>query len=146
MLMKTPRGTNMKPHYARAVRAGIASVQLWREASEYSTPQQVQILYEVALKPGITMQELMQNTGLALSSISRNLAALGEWQSAGKPGMNFLETIEDPEERRRKIVFLTPKGRTFVQRQLQLFCPDETVELVNTPTAKEWLNKVHRAR
>ena len=115
---------------------------LSRSLSEYMTPQMMQVLLHVAHRPGCTMQELTEATGLALSSVSRNLTALGEWHRLGKEGLGLVETIDDPVERRRKIVFLTPKGRAFCADLISVLRPGEIVAL-KSPTAKEHLNAVN---
>jgi len=141
--------TNMptQADYRRVVNVSLSAVKAFREQGEYITIQQMEVLYEIALKPAITMQELMHNTGLALSSISRNISALSDWQSVGKPGLGFVETIEDPEERRRKICFLTVKGRGFVNRILGIVYNEfDASDPWQYPTAKEWLNSLHRPR
>jgi DNA-binding MarR family transcriptional regulator len=46
------------------------------------------------------------------------VAALGKWHKLGEPGLDLVEAVEDPIERRRKIMFLTPKGRAQVQEIL----------------------------
>lgn len=67
----------------------------------------------------ITMTELREAVGISQSSVSRNVAALGQINRLHGPGFNLLEAREDPEERRRKIVALTPKGRTLARALAQ---------------------------
>ena len=50
------------------------------------------------------------------ASMSRNVAALSPWHRHGKKGHELLLAQEDPEERRRKIIRLTPKGEKFMLR------------------------------
>jgi DNA-binding MarR family transcriptional regulator len=52
------------------------------------------------------------------ASCSRNVAALGKWHKFGEPGLDLVDWVEDPAERRRKIIFLTPKGGARVQEIL----------------------------
>lgn len=73
--------------------------------------QTVAVFVAVALKPGITMKDLGPLVGLSQASISRNVAALAKTHRLDKPGLDLLIAREDPVERRRKIVELTPKGR-----------------------------------
>lgn len=82
------------------------------------TPQAFQITLEVALRPGVTMKQLMDASGLALGSVSRNLMALGEWHRLDMPGLGLIETVNDPQDTRRKVAFLTKKGRKFVSEIL----------------------------
>ncbi len=113
--------------------------QTFREMNEAIAPQQIEILFEIASQPGLTQQELANRTGMALSSISRNLMALGEWNRSGKPGLSLIETADDPEERRRHIAFLSPKGRSLVHRILQQLGTKD-LETWKAPTAREFLN------
>ncbi|QRM31091.1 MarR family winged helix-turn-helix transcriptional regulator [Microvirga sp. VF16] len=107
------------------------------------SPQSVEILLAVALKPGLRMNELPELTGMALSSVSRNLDALGAVHRHGKPGLELVATVPDPEEPRRKLVFLTVKGRMLVERLLGDLEPSEIIEL-DVPTAQEGLKAQNR--
>lgn len=73
--------------------------------------QMVQTFLAVAIQPGLTMAELGDQVGLSQSSVSRNVAALGKFHRYGKAGHDVVSAEEDPVERRRKIVKLTPKGK-----------------------------------
>lgn len=64
----------------------------------------------IAMNPGITMKELGQRTGLAQSSCSRNVALLSDKLKHDKDGYGLVVASEDPLERRRKVVHLTPRG------------------------------------
>jgi len=68
----------------------------------------------IAQNEGLSMGDLAQRLGIAQSSASRNIAALSRWHSFGKDGHNLVEAREDPRERRRKIVSLTPRGHHLV--------------------------------
>lgn len=70
----------------------------------------------LAQNEGLSMGELAQRLAIAQSSASRNIAALSEWHSFGKPGLGLVEAREDPRERRRKLVSLTAKGQAFLHR------------------------------
>ncbi|WP_018868260.1 MULTISPECIES: MarR family winged helix-turn-helix transcriptional regulator [unclassified Thioalkalivibrio] len=77
--------------------------------------QTLRTFIEVANRPGITMTELARRLGYSQASCSRNVAALGKWHSYNKKGHDLLKAEEDPAERRRKIVKLTPKGELFAE-------------------------------
>lgn len=70
----------------------------------------------LAQNEGLSMGELAQRLAIAQSSASRNIAALSDWHSFGKPGLGLVEAREDPRERRRKLVSLTAKGHAFLHR------------------------------
>lgn len=89
-----------------------------QEIGENIPPQRVQILLELARRPNMTSKELCEAIGVAQASISRNLDALGEEDRHGNPGLGLVETERDPNETRRRIARLTPKGWEVVNRLL----------------------------
>lgn len=78
------------------------------------TLQQCELLLWISMRPGITVREICDLTGLAQSSASRNIAALGLWHRKGVPGLDLVTTEKDPAEARREIIFLSPRGRQVV--------------------------------
>jgi DNA-binding MarR family transcriptional regulator len=103
--------SSMKPlHQAIAFLAAV------REIDPYIPTQTAECLLVVAVNPGITMQKLSDLTGLAQSSCSRNVAMLSKYHRLGKEGYDLVEAVDDPRERRRKIVYLTRKGQTVVNK------------------------------
>lgn len=66
-------------------------------------------------QPGSTMKEIGNLTNQTQASMSRNISALSQVSRHGKPGLNLVHTYEDPMERRRKVVELTPKGQKFMK-------------------------------
>ena len=59
----------------------------------------------------IPMSKLGELSGLAQSSVSRNIASLGAWSRHNRPGLKLVESKEDLFDRRRKLVSLTSSGR-----------------------------------
>jgi DNA-binding MarR family transcriptional regulator len=119
----------------------IQFLKTLREIDEQMPPQMAQCLLVVAQSPGLTYQEISKRTGLALSSVSRNIMALGEWNRRGEPGYGLVEAIDDLRERRRKIAFLTIKGRNLVKK---LMAMEGANADFNPPTARDYLNGGHR--
>ena len=72
----------------------------------------------IALNEGRTQVELRQDLDMASSTSSRSLAALSKVHRLGKPGLNLIEWVENPEDRRAKLLFLTVQGRHLVERLL----------------------------
>jgi DNA-binding MarR family transcriptional regulator len=67
------------------------------------------VLMLIAQKPGISFKELVQQTGLGKSSVSRHIAALSE-----QYGKGLVTFWEDPMDRRGKCAKLTSMGQNFV--------------------------------
>lgn len=67
-------------------------------------------LAEIALCPGISLTELAEKTGMPLSTVSRIIGALSKKRQRGKP-YELVEVTISPEERRRKQITLTARGR-----------------------------------
>lgn len=65
---------------------------------------------------GADMERLARETGLASSSVSRHIMALGKLDRFRKPGLDVVETRVDASDWRRKPVYLTPKGRKVIER------------------------------
>ena len=80
--------------------------------------QTVAVFLKVANEDGITMKDLGESLGIPQSSCSRNVAALSKLNRLNKSGHDLVYAVEDPVERRRKIVKLTPKGKRVAESLL----------------------------
>ncbi len=89
----------------------------------------------LAQNEGLSMGALAQRLAIAQSSASRNIAALSDWHSFGKPGLGLVEAREDPRERRRKRVSLTAKGHAFAHRLTALMAGSRVPEVALAPEA-----------
>jgi DNA-binding MarR family transcriptional regulator len=93
-------------------------------AAQHADPTAVplhhfRLFIEVARLGGrCTYRQLENGLSLNNSSVSRTVNALGPEHRNGKPGLNLLTTFPDPQEGRRLIVALSPKGSALL-RQLQ---------------------------
>lgn len=70
-------------------------------------------LAEIALNEGLSLTELSKNTGLSLSTVSRIIGALSDSRQKGDPYRMVVVKISKSEKRRKEI-FLTPKGKGFI--------------------------------
>lgn len=57
-----------------------------------------------------------------------------------KPGLDLIEVLEDPMDRRGKIAFLTPKGRTLACVLLRILDPESQVDPSAFMSVKEYLS------
>jgi DNA-binding MarR family transcriptional regulator len=104
--------------YREEIHRLMSVIEVARAEDPVMPIQMFQTLLAVAGQPGITMHQLGQILNTSQASCSRNVAALGKWHKFGEPGLDFVDAVEDPAERRRKIIFLTAKGRAHVQKLL----------------------------
>ena len=91
-------------------------IERFREIDGEMQAQAMAVLMKVAKSPlPLKMHDIAIELGLSQSTISRNVAYLGDWNRRKEAGHKLLEAYEDPAERRRKLVRLTAKGRRFVK-------------------------------
>ena len=84
-----------------------------RKFDSHMESQTIAVFFYVCLysgADGVSMQTISQKLDIAQSSVSRNCYKLGDKTRDGI-GIGLLQSFEDPEERRRKLVRLTAKGR-----------------------------------
>jgi len=75
--------------------------------------QYAMCLVEIARDEGMSLTELSQRTNLALSTVSRIVGALSAFRQSGQP-YELVEVKVSTKERRRKELYLTPKGASVV--------------------------------
>lgn len=78
--------------------------------------QQQMLLLSLYVHGTLNQQELEKHTGVSRSSNSRNIAKLGIGErSSNRSGPGYVESFEDPKNRRTKLVRLSPKGRKLIE-------------------------------
>jgi DNA-binding MarR family transcriptional regulator len=65
----------------------------------------------VAFRGEVPIADLATETGVVLSSASRNVAKLGPGPNPKDPGLGLLKAQEDPWNRKRKLISLTAHGQ-----------------------------------
>jgi DNA-binding MarR family transcriptional regulator len=131
--------------FSKDLRVLIQLVEILRDVDGEMPMQMAHCLLCVALRPGLTMQNLSEMTGLSQSSSSRNIQTLGEWHRHGKPGYNLVQAVDDPVDTRRKIMFLTPKGKQVLKRLLSTL-RGEAVTEIDLPNPKDVIGQRRAAR
>ncbi|TGQ31847.1 helix-turn-helix domain-containing protein [Mesorhizobium sp. M00.F.Ca.ET.216.01.1.1] len=99
----------------------IAFIDQFAKLDQEMQIQQIAVFLLVMGKPGITMKELARETGLASSSVSRNVAAMSNLVVKGKLGHGLIDAYEDPEDRRSKLCRPTAKGTKVFNILSQIF-------------------------
>ncbi len=67
-------------------------------------------LCEIAMDEGLSLTQLSQKTGMALSTVSRIVGALSRDRQKGQP-YRLVRVTVSPAERRRKELTLTARGK-----------------------------------
>lgn len=74
-------------------------------------------LTTVARNSGLPQVEMGDHIkGLTSSSASRHIMDWSELDKNRKPGMDFIQSRQDPMYRRRSLLYITPKGQQFLDR------------------------------
>lgn len=86
-------------------------------SNDFTMPSQQQmLLISLYVHGTVNQQDLSDLTGVKRSSNSRNIAKLGLGERAyAMDGPQYVESFEDPMNRRLKLVRLTPKGRALLE-------------------------------
>jgi DNA-binding MarR family transcriptional regulator len=106
--------------------AGLRSVlEDLRDAVGRETEVQTLVtLMRIAEQPeGIPMKDLQDALGIKPSSMSRNIGRLGNTgyrngKGTEVPGLGLIDTWENPEDRRTKLVRLSGGGKALIRRVL----------------------------
>ena len=103
-------------------------IDFLRFARDYIAPditvQRLLVLLHVAAHEGSSQQQLAETMGgISATALSRNLADLSALTSRKSAGPGLIEQRSDPDNLRRKQIYLTEKGHR-VLRRWQRFLPD----------------------
>lgn len=107
-----------KVELAQTINMQAAFVEALQKAipDPHMTIPQVTLLLQLYVHGQITQQDLPKYTMVAKSANSRNVAKLGDGERpAIERGPGWIESFEDPMDRRTKIVRLTPLGRALLE-------------------------------
>jgi DNA-binding MarR family transcriptional regulator len=96
------------------------AVEEFRKLDQELPTQTANTFLYITLHEGCTLKDIAEALGVAQSTMSRNVSALSKMHRLRKPGLDLVKATEDPYERRRKIVTLTPRGRQLKDRLLAI--------------------------
>ena len=74
-------------------------------------------LIEISENEGCSVTNLAELCGIPLSTVSRIIGALSDYRQLGEP-YHLIEVKVSPNERRKKELYLTQKGRTTLKEIL----------------------------
>ncbi|WP_422049748.1 MarR family winged helix-turn-helix transcriptional regulator [Shimia sp.] len=92
--------------------------QLMRDTEKDMPMSMAAVFAWVALNEGSTQVELRNALDMPSATSSRILAALSKVHRLGKPGHDLIEWVENPEDRRAKLLYLTTKGRALANKMV----------------------------
>lgn len=100
-----------------------SAVKLLRTLDPEMELQSVLAFVLVARSPNrpVAMSKLVEEIGLAQSSVSRNVQKWGDVDARGRKGLGCFVVTEDPYDHRSRLVGLTQQGRMLAE-QLELLC------------------------
>jgi DNA-binding MarR family transcriptional regulator len=96
----------MQPHEAFRLLSGIQKVD-----PEMPIQQIMCLLVIAEAEDGLSLTDVAKKVGISLTTASRYVSALGKMNRHRTEGLKFIESHEDPMERRKKIIRITTKGK-----------------------------------
>lgn len=76
------------------------------------------LLFIAQEEEGTSLTEIARKANIGLATASRYVSSLGKMNRHKEEGFNFVESYEDPMERRKKIIRLTTKGKIALKKIL----------------------------
>lgn len=92
------------------------AISRFRDLSTTMPVAEVQMFLLVALNEGLSLGELADKADMKTSSASRYLLDLSDKTRRGEAGYGLVNRQPDPDELRRNMYSLTPKGRAMVRK------------------------------
>lgn len=92
----------------------LLALQVFQDLDSEFPLQYAICLLEISQNEGLSLTQLADQTGMALSTISRIVGALSDHRQSGEP-FGLVDVTISAQERRKKEVILTEKGRNIVE-------------------------------
>lgn len=109
-----------RPSYSLEDRRHLDKVSgLFQAFRQLDATMPLQLAYTFVLcatYEGESVGDIARRAGFAVSTTSRHILDLGEFDRKKEPGYGLVETKIDPMELRRKTVHLTPKGKNLLNQ------------------------------
>lgn len=95
------------------------------EIFKHTPFNRIELFLMVALEPGISMSKISERLAMSSASVSRNVSILSieGWSSTTQrktvgAGLSLIISVPDPNERRQKLLFPSPKGQELINKLL----------------------------
>ena len=92
----------------------LSLVRAVREISPRMEVQDLEVFLIVAERPGVTPREIEDLAGVTRTSASRAGYRLSSEVLPGEPGLGLVVIEGDPQDRRKKALYLSPRGQRFL--------------------------------
>lgn len=89
----------------------LKAIAVVREAEPAMTTAQLHVFLHIMQEPGLSATDLIERTGQNMSSMSRNIRGLSDWQEPTKPGLDLIVWETDRMNRRAKVAHLNQRGK-----------------------------------
>lgn len=101
----------------RVLGASLAFMEAIANRSQVQTleTQQLRLLLSLYVHGELNQQDLERYTGVKKTANSRNIARLGIGEKSTSPGFGWITSYDAPDNRRAKLVALTPAGRALLE-------------------------------
>lgn len=73
--------------------------------------QTIVVFLAVAQAGTLPQSQLIKLTGMTHAGVSRNVSRLADYGNGSSAGLGLLASFEDPQDRKSKLITLTPKGK-----------------------------------
>lgn len=97
-----------------------AALQEFHKIDDELTVNNLLTFILTAQEPGITQPDLQARVGMSQSGIGRSIAVLSKFVGFNQPGHDLLDAVQNPRDRRHKIVGLTTKGERLATKLTKL--------------------------
>lgn len=104
----------LEKHERDSLRRLLVTLAKAREVLGQVEIQQLETLLYVAVEGQVGQQDVGTRLHLTKAAASRNVDALSSWTPKKLKGPGFVDADDDPQNRRYKVVRITPQGQKFV--------------------------------
>jgi DNA-binding MarR family transcriptional regulator len=92
-----------------------------RSVDSNITVSHVLVLLTVALSPGCSPGDLIDEIGISSASAARLVVRLSNWEMLAIKGMGLISSEMDPFDRRKRSLHLTAEGQRLISRIREVF-------------------------
>ncbi len=96
----------------------ILAIEEFRGVYPLIPGQALQLILEVARKPGMTQRELEDRVRVSRATVSSTVAKLSDVGDASGPGLELISKRRAPLDQRASMLTITPLGRYVIRRAL----------------------------